>query len=97
MNWFALALGSLVTFRLALLVSKESGPLFVFRKLRRMPEPKSSLKEGLACLYCTSVWFAAPVTAYEYYLGWISPLETPLYWLAQSSLAIFMNQTWTKG
>lgn len=97
MNWFHLLLGSLVTYRLALLVAKESGPMFVFRKLRRLPEPKSSLKEGLQCVWCQSIWFAAPVTGYFWWLGVVEPLETPLWWLGMSSLAIFYNQAFTKG
>lgn len=97
MNWFALILGSLVTYRLALLVSKESGPMFIFRKLRRIPQPKTSLKEGLQCLWCQSIWYAAPVTAYEWWLGLIPAQQTPLWWLAMSALAIFYNQQWTKG
>lgn len=97
MHYFHLLLGSLVTYRLALLVAKESGPMFVFRKLRRLPEPKSSLKEGLSCLYCTSVWLAAPVTGYFWWLGVVELREMPLWWLAMSALAIFYNQAFTKG
>ena len=97
MNWFALVLGGLVTYRLALLVSKESGPAFVFRKLRRLPEAKTSLKEGLACVWCQAVWMAGPVTVYEWWLGWVPVQQMPLYWLGMSSLAIFANQQWTKG
>lgn len=97
MNWFALIIGGLVVFRLALLISKESGPMFIFRKLRKLPPDKSSTKEGLACLFCTSVWLAAPVAAYEWWLGWIPANQAPLYWLAMSSLAIFANQQFTKG
>lgn len=97
MNWFALVIGGLVVFRLALLFSKEAGPMFVFRKLRKMPEPKSSLKEGLSCPLCLAVWFAIPVTAYEWWLGWVPAPHTPLYCLAISSLAVFANQTFTKG
>lgn len=97
MNWFALAIGGLVVYRLALLVSSESGPAFIFRKLRRLPPKKSSLKEGLSCIWCQSIWFSAPVTAYEWWLGWIPPKQTPLYFLAISSIAIVINQQWTKG
>lgn len=95
-NWFALILGGLVTYRLALLVSKESGPAFLFRKLRRLPPAHSSAKEGLSCQWCMSVWLACPVTGYEWWMGWITGPEAPLYWLGMSSLAIFANQQWTK-
>jgi hypothetical protein len=96
MNWFALTIGGLVTFRLALLISKESGPAFIFRKLRGLPPAKSSAKEGLSCEWCMSIWFAALVALYEYFMTWITIKELPLYWLAFSSLAIFANQQWTK-
>lgn len=97
MNWFVLFLGSLVVFRLALLFSKEAGPLFIFRKLRKLPPPKSSLKEGLSCFLCESIWVAIPVTFYLWVIGLIATNLTPLYFLAMSSLAIFANQTFTKG
>lgn len=97
MNWFYLLLGSLVTYRLALLVAKESGPMFVFRKLRRLPEPKSSLKEGLSCQWCLSVWASAPVTGYFVWLGVVEAREMPLWWLGMSALAIFYNQAFTRG
>lgn len=97
MNWFALAIGGLVVFRLALLVSSESGPMFIFRKLRKMPASKSSLKEGLACLWCQSLWMAVPVTAYEWWIDLIPAKLTPLYFLGISSVAIAINQQWTKG
>lgn len=97
MNWFALTLGALVTFRLALLISKESGPMFIFRRLRRLPPAKSSTKEGLSCQWCMSVWLAAPVTAYECALAWFPPSHSPLYWLAMSALAVIANQQWTKS
>lgn len=97
MNWFALFVGGLAVFRLALLFSKEDGPAFIFRKLRKLPPPKSSAKEGLSCLFCTSVFAAALVTWYEWAIGLIATNLTPLYWLGMSSLAIFANQTFTKG
>lgn len=97
MNWFALAIGGLVVFRLALLVSSESGPMFIFRKLRRLPEKKSSLKEGLSCSWCLGMHFAIPVTIYEWWLEMFSLKEIPLYWLGISSIAIIINQQWTKG
>lgn len=97
MNWFALIVGGLVVFRLALLVSSENGPMFIFRKLRRLPEKKSSLKEGLSCLWCLSISFAAIVAAYEWWIGMFSTKELPLYWLGISSVAIIINQQWTKG
>lgn len=71
--------------------------MFIFRKLRKLPPPKSSAKEGLSCHWCMSIWFAAAVTVYELWLEWFPIKHAPLYWLGMSSIAIFANQTWTKN
>jgi hypothetical protein len=92
-----LALGSLATYRLSLLVSKEDGPAFIFRKLRKMPPAKSSAREGIACVFCVSMWASIAVTTYLWWLGVLPGIEWPLWWLAQSALAIACNQLWTKG
>lgn len=97
MEWLALIVGGLATFRIALMVSKESGPFFFFRKLRKLPPPKSATKEGLSCPFCVSVHAAAVVTAYIWWIGWIEPKWIPLYWLSVSSISVFCNQQWTKG
>lgn len=97
MNWFALFLGGIVVFRISLLFAKEDGPAFIFRKIRKLPPPKSSAKDGLSCIFCVSIAASALVTYYEWAIGLIATNLTPLYWLAMSSLAIFANQTFTKG
>lgn len=97
MNWFVMVAGGLAAFRLSLLISKEDGPAFIFRKLRRLPPPKSSAKEGLACLWCMSIWSSAVVAGYLYWIGLVEGEQWPLYWLAISSIAIICNQQWTKG
>lgn len=97
LDWYWLAIAGLATFRLALLVSKEDGPAFIFRKLRRLPPPKSATKEGLSCHFCVSVYASALVVfmlAFRESHVWLSYV---LHWLAISSLAIFANQQWTKG
>lgn len=94
---FTFLIGVLVAYRLSLMFSKESGPAFVFRKLRRLPPPKSATKEGLSCQWCTSIYSAALVTLLLLYRGDVSPLDTPMIWLATSAGAIAMNQTWTNG
>lgn len=97
MNWFALILGGLATYRVALMISKESGPWFIFRKLRKLPPKNSATKAGLECPFCVSVHVAAVVTTYLWWIGWVEPKATPLYWLAISSISVFCNQQWTKG
>lgn len=89
-----LLLGGLATFRLALLVSSEDGPAFIFRKLRRLPPPKSATREGLSCPWCVSVWASALVTGYFWWLDWIAGREWPVWWLAISAVAIGWNQLW---
>lgn len=97
MNWFWLVIGGLAAYRLSLLISKEDGPAYIFRKLRRLPPPKSSTKEGLACQWCMSIWSSAAVTGYLCWMGAVGGREWVLYWLAISSLAVICNQQWTKG
>lgn len=95
--WFHFLLAVLAAYRLSLLVSKESGPAFIFRKLRRLPPPKSSAREGLSCQWCLSVYGSAVVTAFLWWRGVVPVWEVPLWWLAVSAGAIAINQTFTKG
>lgn len=99
MTWFYFAIGSLATYRLSVMVSKESGPGFIFRKLRRAPDAKKhpAVKEGLSCIFCLSVWFSAIVTGYYLWLELITWKEAPIYWLAFSAVAVVLNQAFTKG
>lgn len=94
-EWLIIIIGSLVTYRMALMISSESGPGRIFKKLRNLPPPKSATKEGLSCLHCESVWWAAPTTGFFWYLGEIPALHTPLYWLAFSGLAIVFHHAFT--
>lgn len=96
MSFFYLILGGLVTFRLSLLVSKEDGPAYVFRKLRKMPS-NVSVQDGLSCEWCVSIWMGALVATYYWWIGLTIGLQWPLYWLAMSALGIICNQQWTKG
>jgi hypothetical protein len=97
MKLFYLLLGGLATYRLSLLVSKEDGPAYIFSKFRKLPSSKSSLKEGLACEWCVSVWMGAIVATYLWLAELVPGVEWPLYWLAMSAIAIICNQQWTKA
>lgn len=99
MKWFYFTLGALATYRLSIMVSKEAGPGFIFRKLRRAPDPKKhpSVKAGLSCPLCVSVWFSAAITGYYVWMDWATWAEAPLYWLAFSAVAVVLNQAFTKG
>lgn len=90
-TWIIFTAAILATYRLSLMVSKESGPMRMFRKLRGMPDKKSSLKEGLSCPLCTSVWFAAPIAGYLLYLGLFPAPEWPLWWLSLSGGAVLLH------
>lgn len=92
--WFLLA--SFASHRIALMVTKEDGPAWIFRKLRNAPPKKSSAHEGLHCIWCGSVWSAGIMS---YLLHWTLDLkwnEWVIFWLATSSGAIAINQSWTK-
>ena len=97
MKFLYLLLGGLATFRLSLLFSKEDGPAYIFRNLRKVPPKNSSAKEGLSCTWCMSIWTSALVTTYFWLLAIIPGIEWPLYWLAMSAIAIICNQQWTKA
>ena len=95
MKFFYLIAGGLAAYRLSLLISKEDGPAYIFRKLRKLPSKNSSTKEGLACEWCTSIWTGALVALYLWLIGIIPGAEWPLYWLGLSAIAIICNQQWT--
>lgn len=92
----------LAVFRLSLLISKESGPAWIFRKLRRSIPAKSSAKEGIQCQWCVSVWMAIPLTLFVFFKSYL-PEGVELcgrffiFMLALSAIAIIINQQWTKG
>lgn len=97
MSWLYFVIGCLATFRLSLLVSREDGPAYIFRKLRKAPPARSSAKEGLSCPWCMSVWMSAAVTCAYWYWDIIPTREVTLFWLAFSGGAICINQTFTKS
>lgn len=101
---FHFLIAVLAVFRLSLLLSKEDGPAWMFRKLRRSVPASSSAKKGISCIYCTSVWFAIPVSLYitakmvcPVVPDWLILCgDTFLLMLALSAGAIIVNQQWTK-
>lgn len=95
--WLVFVLASLAVFRLSLMFSKESGPGRIFSKLRKSTPPKSSLREGVSCIFCESIWWSAAATGWLIYLGEVSWSVAPVWWLASSALAVVLNQSFTKG
>jgi hypothetical protein len=97
MKFFYLIIGGLAAYRLSLMISKEDGPAYIFRRIRRLPPPETSAKAGLSCEWCMSIWAGALVALYLWLIGAIRGNEWPLYWLGSSALAIICNQQWTRG
>ena len=89
--------GGLAAYRLSLMISKEDGPAYIFRRIRRLPPPETSAKAGLSYEWCMSIWAEALVAGYLWLIGAIRGNEWPLYWLASSAIANVCNQQWTKG
>lgn len=97
-----LAMYALATFRLSLLLSKEDGPAWVFRKLRKSIPVSSSAKQGIQCQWCVSVWMAIPMALFAYFKHDLNNTIQGagnffVLMLAFSALAIIINQQWTKG
>ena len=94
MHWFVLALGSLATFRLSHLVTKERGPLAIFERFRNaMPGGRSSPRELVNCIWCFSLTASALVCL----LLWLGGLRLDwtywiLHWLSFSSISLLVNK-----
>lgn len=96
----------LACFRLAMMLSTEKGPYFVFVKLRSWlkreakeskPVRESKIHVGITCQLCTSVWVAFPVSAFAYYHkhlpGWFAAVgDVFLGAMSLSALAIIVNR-----
>jgi small-conductance mechanosensitive channel len=101
----------LACFRLSLLISKEDGPYWIFKKIRakfgkeakqHKAVQKSKLRQGINCIFCVSVWMAAPIMVYlaTYDLQpiWLTQIgDAFLFMLALSAASIIINQHNTKG
>lgn len=98
MTFLDLLIYSLACFRLSLLVSKEDGPYWLFAKLRRLPPPKSSARQGINCIYCVSMYAAGLVVTCYLFRGRFAWVEPWFIWpLAVSAAAVCLNQSFTKG
>lgn len=96
-HWFYLVLGILATHRVSLMISSESGPARIFRKIRKLPPPKSATKEGLSCQLCVSIWIAALVALFYWRVGLFDWKFWFLWWLGMSSGAILCHMKFTKS
>lgn len=106
LTWLHLFVYGLACFRLAVLLSEDTGPAKMFQKFRGFLKReakhnttlrKSDLHHGVECVRCSSVWIAAPVAAYAYHHdsmdGWaIATADIVLLCMALSALAILWNR-----
>jgi hypothetical protein len=94
MRWFLFILGSLATFRLSHLFTKERGPFAVFERLRNaMPGGRGSAKEWLSCIFCFSLSASALVCSILWLGGMnLSWEEWILTWLGFSAVTLIINQ-----
>lgn len=90
MTPFLFLLLSLVTYRLSMLIAVEKGPARLLSKLRKVPPPKSSAREGLSCPHCLNVWLAGKISALSCYLLHEHWLMGIVYWLALAGASSFM-------
>ncbi|MEW5917212.1 MAG: hypothetical protein AB1762_12445 [Gemmatimonadota bacterium] len=80
-------LGGLAVWRVSHLVVREDGPWRVFAALRRRAE-STMWEELLGCIYCMSLWVAAPA-AFALGEGW---LERVVAWPALSGAALIVDR-----
>ena len=92
MNFFIFTIACFATFRMALVLSQETGPMRIFARLRKAPKPHSNLREGLSCPWCLGMWIGAAVTTFLWACDYFPGKEWPLYWLAISGGAVALNQ-----
>lgn len=110
MTWIRLIIYGLATWRLAVLLSDDTGPyrfIAKFRaKLKREAKhnkaiAKSDVAKGIECLRCNSIWFAAPIAAYvflRYFLAtWaVAVCEAFFLMLALSAISILLERAFPK-
>lgn len=93
--WVTFLLGTLATYRLSLMISKESGPARLLRKLRHSAPPKSATREGLSCQLCLAIHFGALVAGWYWWRDIITGMDFPIWWLAMSGAAICVHMKFT--
>jgi len=93
-SWFIFVLGSLATFRLSHLITKERGPFAVFERLRNaMPGGRGSVKEWLSRIFCFSLSASALVCLVLWLWGMnLNWEQWVLTWLSFSAVTLIINQ-----
>lgn len=85
-------IAALATWRLSFMLTQEDGPWTVFARLRAAAG-RSMPGRALECLFCTSVWVAAPL-ALLLEQGAVRRLVT---WLALSGAASLLHRVTERG
>lgn len=97
---------ALATYRLALMLSSDTGPWLMFSKLRSWLKREakknaavraSAVHHGITCIRCDSVWIAVPISGYAFYhdrlaTGFIITGDIFLAAMALSAIAIILNR-----
>lgn len=100
-SWLDVLLFGLATYRMALAVSKESGPFWMFKLLRRNVKKhapdQTHMDEGIECLWCMSMQFGIVVVVTAYFWKGNAVYDGCILALAISAIAIVLNQAFTKG
>ena len=91
-NWLILILGSLATFRVSHLMTKERGPFGVFERIRKKL-PRGETKEWVTCIWC----FSLTASVFICVILWSGGLRLSwdywvLYWLSFSSVSLLVNK-----
>lgn len=101
----------LACYRLAVLVSDDTGPMRVFSRFRAFLKReektnkalrKSDVAAGIACKRCSSVWVAAPLACFAYWHSnlwlWLATTgDVMLLLLALSAIAILVDRALPAG
>jgi hypothetical protein len=97
-GFFEFMIAALAVYRISLLFSKEYGPAGIFDKLRKVPPKKSDTYKWLSCIFCFSMTASAFVCFCLWLIGHrFHYAQWFLIWTALSSVAIIINQRFTKG
>lgn len=100
-SWLDFALQGLATYRLTLMVTKEAGPGWWFKLLRREVKRKAPrathMDQGISCPFCMSMQIALILSCSHYFLNEYALYQGLIFALALSSVAVIANQLFTKG
>lgn len=92
MNFSAIIIAILATYRLTGALVGERGPFDVFLKLRGAvdPDQKTWLGQGINCVLCVSFWLALLAALGITLLGYADPWAWPLTWLGIAGGAVLL-------